>query len=448
MQNNNQNNMPPQLIFPRHLIDEGREMIRKSHFRKPYKVVKYWQDNPNISDIASRMSKYGLMKVIEIAKKEEIKKTVPKDHNEKDYFVPIFSQFRGSYQMDLLEQSSKVNNQLNGNPKNAFPKYYMVLLNINTHYAFVYPQAKKNIQCCLRNFSKFLNEPLLQQSGGVQHIMSDEEKAFKSQNFVQFLNNRGIGIKFNSDQKHTALSLIDRFIRILRDMNTPTTKNEFSIKHRQSDNSKYRDFSIYRMRKLLKIYNESPILIKGYTQIVPIELMQSADKEEDYILFKLFQREEVLTKADWKLKVNTKVRFIVMNYEQKKRRFLVTPEHYVIVGKEGFSYILQSATGQRRTFSRWRLVPLQPGEDKIYAPADNFPQMSSYYEVAKISDFDVATQKYQVYWTGWKDPTWEPISNIRLKNPNQRTEAEKAFWNSNKGRKIWKTFNNHPPPNL
>ena len=91
--------------------------------------------------------------------------------------------------------------------------------------------------------------------------------------------------------------------------------------------------------------------------------------------------------------------------------------------------------------------------------------MSSYYEVAKISDFDVATQKYQVYWTGWKDPTWEPISNIRLKNPNQRTEAEKAFWNSNKGpnqrteaekafwnsnkgRKIWKTFNNHPPPNL
>ena len=137
-----------------------------------------------------------------------------------------------------------------------------------------------------------------------------------------------------------------------------------------------------------------------------------------------------------------------MNYEQKKRRFLVTPEHYVIVGKEGFSYILQSATGQRRTFSRWRLVPLQPGEDKIYAPADNFPQMSSYYEVAKISDFDVATQKYQVYWTGWKDPTWEPISNIRLKNPNQRTEAEKAFWNSNKGRKIWKTFNNHPPPNL
>ena len=69
MQNNNENNMPPQLIFPKHLIDEGREMIRKSHFRKPYKVVKYWQDNPNISDIASRMSKYGLMKVIEIAKK-------------------------------------------------------------------------------------------------------------------------------------------------------------------------------------------------------------------------------------------------------------------------------------------------------------------------------------------------------------------------------------------
>ena len=66
--------------------------------------------------------------------------------------------------------------------------------------------------------------------------MSDEEKAFKSQNFVQFLNNRGIGIKFNSDQKHTALSLIDRFIRILRDMNTPTTKNEFSIKHTECEN--------------------------------------------------------------------------------------------------------------------------------------------------------------------------------------------------------------------
>ena len=93
MQNNNENNMPPQLIFPKHLIDEGREMIRKSHFRKPYKVVKYWQDNPNISDIASRMSKYGLMKVIEIAKKEEIKKTFQKTIMKK---IILFQYFHNS----------------------------------------------------------------------------------------------------------------------------------------------------------------------------------------------------------------------------------------------------------------------------------------------------------------------------------------------------------------
>ena len=82
--------------------------------------------------------------------------------------------------------------------------------------------------------------------------MCDNEAAFSSKVVLDLLTAHNISLRIINDKRHTALSVIDRFIRTLRDMNIPTVKTQH-----QSDHPKYRDFSIKRMNKLLHIYNNT-----------------------------------------------------------------------------------------------------------------------------------------------------------------------------------------------
>ena len=61
-----------------------------------------------------------------------------------------------------------------------------------------------------------------------------------------------MSLRIITEQRHSALGIIDRFIRTLRDMNIPTVKSEH-----QSTHEKYRDFTVKRMNKLLEIYNNT-----------------------------------------------------------------------------------------------------------------------------------------------------------------------------------------------
>lgn len=435
-----QGHMPAQAVFAPALIQEGREMVRKSHYRTTRKVLKYWLDNPNISAAAQALRQSDLKKIIEIAKKQEMKKNKPRWFKEEKYFVPVFSIFRGQYQMDLLEQSSKVSNTITQVParmKNCYPRYYLILINVNTRYAFAYPQLSKRTNDVINNFNLFLNDPIVSQGGGVQHITCDDEKAFRSNAFLNLLQQQGIGIKFNTDQKHTTLSIIDRFIRTLRDMNTPHTKAEFA-KGREGSHPKYRDFSQHRMKKLIDIYNKTPVIPKRYDPIVPEDLMQNPQKEEDYIMYRLFWKEKVLNQADWDLPIGTRVRYLIMNYETTKRRYGASPEWYIVTAKQGYSYIIRAMNNATRSFPRWRLVPLQPFEaNHVYKFASDFPKMSSIYLVSKISDYDINIQKYKVHWDGYTETTWEPVANLRIgPQPNRQTKAERIFWKSRLGQRI------------
>ena len=144
-----QGHMPAQAVFAPALIQEGRE---------------YWLDNPNISAAAQALRQSDLKKIIEIAKKQEMKKNKPRWFKEEKYFVPVFSIFRGQYQMDLLEQSSKVSNTITQVParmKNCYPRYYLILINVNTRYAFAYPQLSKRTNDVINNFNLFLNDPIV-----------------------------------------------------------------------------------------------------------------------------------------------------------------------------------------------------------------------------------------------------------------------------------------------
>ena len=139
------------------------------------------------------------------------------------------------------------------------------------------------------------------------------------------------------------------------------------------------------MKKLIDIYNKTPVIPKRYDPIVPEDLMQNPQKEEDYIMYRLFWKEKVVNQADWDLPIGTRVRYLIMNYETTKRRYGASPEWYIVTAKQGYSYIIRAMNNATRSFPRWRLVPLQPYEaNHVYKFASDFPKMSSIYLVSRI----------------------------------------------------------------
>ena len=128
--------------------------------------------------------------------------------------------------------------------------------------------------------------------------MCDNEGAFSSQDVLDLLTAHNISLRIITDKRHTALSIIDRFIRTLRDMNIPTVKTQH-----QSDNNKYRDFSIKRMNKLLHIYNNTIHNATGYT---PAD-MNNNEQLEKYLLIR-----KILNTKDSFSKMNIKYAYAIL----------------------------------------------------------------------------------------------------------------------------------------
>ena len=149
--------------------------------------------------------------------------TRPKDnhpHSKKNYYYPVFSSHQHGFQMDLLEQSSN-------RDKQKYPHYFLMFVNVNTKKAYAIPcesKRKNEINILIKDFIKEVK---------VSTIQCDDEAAFSSDVVLKTLNENNIGLKVITEQRHTALSVVDRLIRTLRDMNVPTVKTG-----RQSDDPK------------------------------------------------------------------------------------------------------------------------------------------------------------------------------------------------------------------
>lgn len=349
--------------------------------------------------------------------KEKVKavnKTRPKDkhpHSKKRYYYPVFSNHRYGFMMDLLEQSR------DRDPK-IYPAYFMILININTKYAYAIPLENKNqntINDALQDFIK---------DHKIVSIVCDNEGAFTSNLVLKTLTDNKISIKIITEQRHTALSVIDRFIRTLRDMNTPTVKSS-----RQSDDPKYRDFSRKRMDKLLNIYNNT---VHTSTDHTPTEMESDPSLEQKYIIKKIYETERRRKVKDFELQEGMYVRYILPKDPNKKHRYKVSPEAYIISHKDGNSYVIMAEDGTTKTVSRWRLFPLGKTLPKKHKFAKTFGNNMG--TVDKIISYNSSTKKYRVSFvlpdgSSYEDEIRE--TNLRGSNPQIMSALEKAYRKKN-----------------
>lgn len=368
--------------------------IDKTHLRSTKKIIEHIKKTyPDVTDEQVR-------RVIKARPKDNYK------HDVSRYYYPIYSNHLHAYQMDLLEQS---------NNNTEYPKYYLVLININTRYAYALPVQNKRKETIKNVLQQFISEHK------IKSIVCDNEGAFSSQDVLDLLTAHNISLRIITDKRHTALSIIDRFIRTLRDMNIPTVKTQH-----QSDNNKYRDFSIKRMNKLLHIYNNTIHNATGYT---PADMNNNEQLEKQYIAKKLYELERKRTQVDFELEPGTFVRYIVAKEPHLKKRYKVSPEAYRISHREGNSYVIIAQDGTVKTVSRWRLIPLGPTlPDKIKF-GNTFGNNNGAIE--EILSYDAQNKKYTVRFTmpnGQEYTDTIPERFLRGATPQVRSELEEQYF--------------------
>ena len=266
---------------------------------------------------------------------ERVVQTRPKDvypRKKENYYYPVFSNHPYSFQMDLLEQS-------HDREADKYPAFFLIIINVNTKFAYAFPTESKNQDTIFNLIKDFVSKHR------VISFTCDEEGAFQSNKVLNYLTERKISVKLINEQRHSALSVIDKFIETLRDMNTPGVHS----KH-QSDDPKYRDFTAARMEKLVKIYNDTLHTAHGHT---PKEMEDDIKLEKKFIIRKLYQLNRRRKITDFDLKPDTYVRYILPKDPKKKHRYKVSPEAYKISHKEGNAYVIMARDGHHNAKRLW-----------------------------------------------------------------------------------------------
>ena len=252
------------------------DYIDKLHFRTyDHVATKVKERYPNV-DVKH------LKKIVN----ERLKDNFVKTRKITPYYIKIFSTRPNCWFHDLMD-----------NGKDSDPRYWHIFIGTNNHYAVAYPLASKSAANVRRTLEEFIN---------VYHpakLTSDEESAFIEKGNVKLLSDNNVLMHVITEQNHSALGIIDRFIRTLRDMNIPTQKGQ-----RQSHHEKYKSITPKRMSKLFDIYSST---YHSRIKCSPLEMFNDAEKEKEYIFDQLEKKDKQESINDLHLKEGSFVRYII-----------------------------------------------------------------------------------------------------------------------------------------
>jgi hypothetical protein len=342
-----------------------KEIILKSHMRSEKKII------PWVHKTFPNASEEKIKKVLESMVHD--KYTLSRDDTSKHYYVPIFTPFIGGFQIDLIDQSR--NDPADGTPNGVttrahhkFPKYFLVAINVNTKYAYAYKMSAKTQAEVIRCLDLLANDVKDVGEGKLVYISADKEPAWNtqsdrvSQGILKWFTDHKCKLKLIESERHSALGVVDRFIRELRDMNVKSSREvmtvepDGTVKGKSHDSRYYHDFTPYRMFKLIKIHNTSFNTSIGMT---PEEMENDVNKQKEYIIQKVYEANRRQKISDFQLQEGSWVRFMIPRNMMRKRRYQFSQQKVNIIKKEGNAYVCEAADGTQKKLARWRLLPIE-----------------------------------------------------------------------------------------
>ena len=375
-------------------VNEIVDGLRFRSFDKVYSSIK--SELPNVK-------KKEVRKVLMMRKKDKRLRR----NQIKPYQIKIFSRSLNTWFMDLLD-----------NGKENEPRFWFVFIGTNNRYGVALPLNSKNAEDVRDALNIFISE------FSPAKLTSDQEKAFMEKRNIELMKEKKVLLQTVPERNHSSLSLIDRFIRTLRDMNR-VVDGEIN---KQSTDEEFKSFSIEKMDELIDIYNNT---YHSAIKCTPKEMFDNEELEKEYIFNCMDKHEKQKRIEDFELKENEFVRYVIDKDPLKKKRYNVSNESYKIVGKEGKHYILEAADGTTMIKPRYKLVRADVNKYKQAKTIDG-----AWNGVIKeIISFDKRNNRYKVKFDDGNNGEYIdniPVSYLRGRFPTRMTAMEKEFFENQK----------------
>lgn len=302
-------------------------------------TLKFRTYNKLIKDVNRAFPNVSNTEIRNIIKRRIHDKRISRERK-KIYQVKVFSTFPNSWITDIFDN-------LNGND----PRYWQIFININTRFVTAYPMRSKTKESISAVLHQFVNEY------HPRKITSDEEAGLCANDNIEYLKQQKCGLYIIQEKNHTSLSIIDRFIRTLRDMNSPADGSRDN-----STDNEFKFISRNKMQYLLTKYNNS---IHSATGFSPIDMMNNSQLESNYIEKCINNKQKQLSIQDFRLKEGDLVRYYLDNDPMEKKRTTISRETYKIESRDGYMYDIIALDGTTKLLPRWKLVYVNPNEKYV-----------------------------------------------------------------------------------
>ena len=297
-----------------------------------------------------------------------------------EMMLPIYGHKPGTYQMDTLVQS-----------RGAQPRYFLILININSRKLFAYPMNSKDSTAVLNALKSFISE------ASCSSITSDQDKAYLSPEITKFMIDNKIDHQTTFTNDHNRLGIINRAIKTLRDINQD------------------RDFTAQSMKKALNAYNNS---IHSSTGKEPNDFTSTDEKH--YIQVKTHETDEKANKFN--LSNGSHVRIMNPPTPLKKKRLNLTNEAYKVAYKSGNKYVVKALDNTASEYPRYRLVE------------DNKAKLAKTLGTNRGIINEIVGFKNNKYKVRYDDRTVDtiPVANLREGRPTRLSRLELEYWRKHK----------------
>lgn len=295
-----------------------------------------------------------------------------------------YSGFIGGWQMDIFIYKRK---------------YYLLTINMNNRYAYISDVMKsKNTNAVLPEIKRFVEKykPI--------SISCDNEGSFTSRETVAYLISKNIELRVVTEQVHSALGILNRFCRTLRDLLA------------RGDNS---------IKQSVKIYNNTYHRIIGTK---PTIMLHDSDLEEAYISRCIFENKAKIKKLHDEIKPGMKVRYVLDVNRNEKTRYKLSPNYYIVDSIDNFKAAIMAKDGYVKSVPLYRIVKLKPSETRV--PFADTIEGSSRGIIEDMIDYNPKNKSAKVRFK-LPDGSYEiqniPISYLREQEPTRVSDIEMDF---------------------
>lgn len=340
---------------------------------KVYRSVKERFPNTTRADVKEYLDSLGTDRKASISQK----KLIPR-------MGKSYSHFIGGWQMDLFIYQRK---------------YYLLAIEMNSRYAYLSDVIKrKTTAAILPELKTFVEryKPVC--------ISCDNEGAFTSKEAVDYLVSKDVELRVVTEQVHSALGILNRFCRTLRDMLAKTGSSP---------------------SEAVKAYNNTYHRMIG---MKPSTMFHDSELEEAYISKCIFENEAKLKRLHDEIKPGMKVRYVLDTNKHEKTRYRLSPSYYLVDSIDNFKAAIVAKDGYVKSVPLYRIVKLKPSETRV--PFADTMEGSSRGVIEDMVDYNpkskTAKVRFKLPNRGYEVQSL-PIRYLREQIPTRVSDLEMQY---------------------